>query len=50
MVDPIKNSSPLQGRGGSREVAEGEGPVINGFPRLNSPLSPALSPEGEREQ
>jgi phenylalanyl-tRNA synthetase alpha chain len=33
--------SPLQGRGGSREAAEGEG---------NVPLSPTLSPEGEREQ
>jgi phenylalanyl-tRNA synthetase alpha chain len=36
--------SPLQGRGGSREAAEGEG-VSDG----NVPLSPALSPEGERE-
>ncbi len=37
--------SPLQGRGGSREAAEGEGTSVGGLP-----LSPALSPEGEREQ
>jgi glycyl-tRNA synthetase beta chain len=36
--------SPLQGRGGSGEAAEGEGQSIAGLP-----LSPALSPEGERE-
>jgi phenylalanyl-tRNA synthetase alpha chain len=37
--------SPLQGRGGSREAAEGEGGSDG-----HSPLSPTLSPEGEREQ
>ncbi|WP_338445610.1 NAD-dependent DNA ligase LigA [Pelagerythrobacter marensis] len=35
--------SPLKGRGRSREAAEGEGDV------KDVPLSPALSPEGERE-
>ena len=42
----IVTSSSLQGRGGSGEAAEGEGAVRPS----NSPLSPALSPEGEREQ
>ena len=40
------NPSPLQGRGGSRKAAEGDGSVDGTNP--NSPLSPALSPEGER--
>jgi tRNA (guanine37-N1)-methyltransferase len=41
--------SPLQGRGGSSEAAEGEGAVSSGT-NPDSPLSPALSPEGEREK
>jgi tRNA (guanine37-N1)-methyltransferase len=41
--------SPLQGRGGSSEAAEGEGAVSSGS-NPDSPLSPALSPEGEREK
>ncbi|WP_409049796.1 glycine--tRNA ligase subunit beta [Sphingomonas sp.] len=39
----IVASSPLQGRGGSRGAAEGEGASPSSLP-----LSPALSPEGER--
>ncbi|MCA1749441.1 MAG: glutamine-hydrolyzing carbamoyl-phosphate synthase small subunit [Sphingomonadales bacterium] len=44
--------SPLQGRGGSREAAEGEGDCFSGDGVQGGglPLSPALSPEGEREQ
>ena len=46
-----KNPSPLQGRGGSDEVAEGEGESFQpaAFSASNdSPLSPTLSPKGER--
>ena len=42
----IVKSSPLQGRGGSGAAAEGEG----ASPIARPPLSPTLSPEGEREQ
>jgi valyl-tRNA synthetase len=49
LVKPVlSKASPLQGRGGSGEAAEGEGDV--GVAALDSPLSPTLSPEGEREQ
>jgi very-short-patch-repair endonuclease len=39
--------SPLQGRGKSGEAAKGEGQCENSS---TSPLSPALSPEGERQE
>jgi glycyl-tRNA synthetase beta chain len=41
--------SPLQGRGRSREAAEGVGPVP-GTDVADRPHTPTLSPEGEREQ
>ena len=44
--EEVIKPSPLQGRGGSGEAAEGEGAVIAG----DRPLSPTLSPEGEREK
>ncbi len=47
---PMDKPSPLQGRGGSSGAAEGEGAVGSSSALLDSPLSPALSPEGEREQ
>ena len=46
---PEENPSPLQGRGGSDAVAEGEGAVISSIALSDSPPSPALPPEGERE-
>jgi valyl-tRNA synthetase len=46
---PEENPSPLQGRGGSSAAAEGEGAVNSSSAPAGSPLSPALSPEGERE-
>lgn len=45
----VIKSSPLQERGGSRAAAEGEGNVSSTVAQADSPLSPALSPEGERE-
>ena len=44
--------SPLQGRGGSSKAAEGEGQVPARAPTepADSPLSPTLSPKGEREK
>jgi isoleucyl-tRNA synthetase len=41
--------SPLQGREGSSAAAEREGAVKASSAHSDSPLSPALSPEGERE-
>ncbi len=48
--DEEENPSPLQGRGGSSVAAEGEGTVDSSIALSDSPLSPALSPEGEREK
>ncbi|RHW17333.1 glycine--tRNA ligase subunit beta [Sphingomonas gilva] len=49
----IIKPSPLQGRGRSREAAEGEGQDASHYDPASMldtlPLSPALSPEGERE-
>ncbi len=48
-----ENPSPLQGRGGSRAAAEGEGESARNFNEKTAgnglPLSPAHSPEAERE-
>jgi DNA ligase (NAD+) len=41
--------SPLEGRGGSSGAAEGEGVVVSSAVLSDSPLSPTLSPKGERE-
>ena len=46
---PEENPSPLQGRGGSSAAAEGEGAVNSSAALSDSPLSPTLSPKGERE-
>ena len=48
-IPQILKPSPLQGRGGSSVAAEGEGAANSSAALSNSPLSPALSPEGERE-
>jgi glycyl-tRNA synthetase beta chain len=45
----IVKPSPLQGRGRSAEGAEGVGAVDPAPLQPESPLSPTLSPEGERE-
>lgn len=46
----IVKPSPLQGRGGSDEVAEGVGSVGQAPRQPDSPHTPTLSPEGERER
>lgn len=46
-LDSVQEPSPLQGRGGSAAGAEGEG--ADGGELAHLPLSPTLSPEGERE-
>jgi valyl-tRNA synthetase len=46
---PEENPSPLQGRGGSSAAAEGEGAVNSSAALSDSPLSPTLSPVGERK-
>jgi 5-methyltetrahydrofolate--homocysteine methyltransferase len=46
--DVVLLSSPLQGRGGSRAAAEGKG-AADRTDGAGVPLSPTLSPEGERE-
>jgi isoleucyl-tRNA synthetase len=48
-MDKELKPSPLQGREGSSAAAEREGAVKASFALSDSPLSPALSPEGERE-
>jgi valyl-tRNA synthetase len=51
LIKPVLSKpSPLQGRGGSSEAAGGEGAVTPHSVGNDTPLSPALSPEGEREQ
>ncbi len=49
---PEDQPSPLQGRGASRAAAEGEGGSVSSnsdSSKSGLPLSPALSPEGERK-
>jgi valyl-tRNA synthetase len=50
LIKPVLSSSPLQGRGGSSEAAEGEGAVPLSAALADSPPTPTLPPEGEREQ
>jgi valyl-tRNA synthetase len=50
LIKPVLSSPPLQGRGGSSEAVEGEGAVPLSASPADSPPTPTLPPEGEREQ
>ncbi len=49
LIKPVLSPSPLQGRGGSDTVAEGEGASFVSS-ALPLPPSPTLPPDGEREK